>query len=114
MSVKFQETVQTQVTDTANNVLPNAIPRVSDKIRELKGDIKNEDLSHRLGEYLTGGDTGKGYLAVHLTCLFGATMTANIVPGLSETTPDQSSPNQDAHIRWSRRPARTHCFVARP
>lgn len=62
MSVKFQETVQTQVTDTANN----AFPHVTDKIRELKTDLKNEDLTHRLGEYLTGGDTGKGYLAVLL------------------------------------------------
>lgn len=61
MSVKFQETVQTQVTDSVNNALPG----VGDKLRELKSDLKNEDLSHRIGEYLTGGDTGQGYLAVY-------------------------------------------------
>lgn len=54
MSVKFQETVQTKVTEGAN--------KVAAKASELSG--KNEDLSHKIGEYLTGGDSGKGYLAV--------------------------------------------------
>lgn len=60
MSVKFQETVQTQVTDSAND----ATARVADKIKDIKSDLKSEDLTHRIGEYLTGGDTGQGYLAV--------------------------------------------------
>ncbi|KAJ9658081.1 hypothetical protein H2198_003919 [Neophaeococcomyces mojaviensis] len=49
MSVKFQETVKTKVTEGAQ-----------------KATEKNEDFSHRIGEYLTGGETGKGYLAAYL------------------------------------------------
>lgn len=59
MSVKFQETVQTKVTDTAN-VANTATAKVKETLKESG----YEDLSHRLGEYLTGGDTGQGYLAV--------------------------------------------------
>lgn len=51
MSVKFQETTQTKVTEAATGAA-------------RKAGEKNEELSHRIGEYLTGGDTGKGYLAV--------------------------------------------------
>lgn len=51
MSVKFQETTQTKVTEAATDTAK-------------KASEKSEDLSHRIGEYLTGGETGKGYLAV--------------------------------------------------
>lgn len=51
MSVKFQETTQTKVTEAATDAVKKA------------GDKKDE-LSHKIGEYLTGGDAGKGYLAV--------------------------------------------------
>lgn len=56
MSVKFQETVQTKVTDTTNEAV--------NKVAEGIADAKSGDLSHRIGEYLTGGATGQGYLAV--------------------------------------------------
>lgn len=59
-SVKFQETVQTKVTDTANET----VNKVAEEIR----DLTSGDLTHRIGEYLTGGATGQGYLAVPLTC----------------------------------------------
>ena len=55
MSVKFQETTTTKVTDSAKD----AAKKVGEKAGE-----KSEDLKHRIGEYLTGGETGKGYLAV--------------------------------------------------
>lgn len=51
MSVKFQETTQTKVTEAATETAK-------------KAGEKHEHLSHRIGEYLTGGDAGKGYLAV--------------------------------------------------
>ncbi|KAK5939245.1 hypothetical protein PMZ80_008548 [Knufia obscura] len=53
MSVKFQETTQTKVTEAATDAVKKA------------GD-KKEELSHKIGEYLTGGDAGKGYLAAYL------------------------------------------------
>lgn len=54
MSVKFQETTKTKVTEAAT-----AATDAAKKVGE-----KHEDLSHKIGEYLTGGDKGKGYLAV--------------------------------------------------
>lgn len=54
MSVKFQETTQTKVTQAATAATDAA----------KKAGDKSEDLSHKIGEYLTGGETGKGYLAV--------------------------------------------------
>ena len=62
MSVKFQETTQTRVTEAAGNAAGAAAGAASAATKALKG--KDEDLSHRIGEYLTGGETGKGYLAV--------------------------------------------------
>ena len=54
MSVKFQETTQTKVTGAATDAVN-------------KAGEKNEEISHKIGEYLTGGETGKGYLAVSVT-----------------------------------------------
>lgn len=56
--VKFQETVQTKVTENAGAATESL------KGAAKKAVEKQEDLTHRVGEYLTGGDTGKGYLAV--------------------------------------------------
>lgn len=62
MSVKFQETVQTKVTDTAD-VATSATAKLKETLKEEGFD----NLGHRIGEYLTGGDTGQGYLAVFNT-----------------------------------------------
>lgn len=58
MSVKFQETTQTKVTEAASG-MASAAAGAAKAATE-----KREDLTHRVGEFLTGGDTGKGYLAV--------------------------------------------------
>jgi len=54
MSVKFQETTKTKVTEAATAATDAA----------KKAGDKSEDLSHKIGQYLTGGQAGKGYLAV--------------------------------------------------
>lgn len=56
MSVKFQETTKTKVTEAAT-AATNAAQKAGDK---------SNDLSHKVGEYLTGGETGKGYLAAYI------------------------------------------------
>lgn len=84
MSVKFQETVKTKVTEGAQ-----------------KATEKNEDFSHRIGEYLTGGETGKGYLAVHTPYpAYPLPLSTNTcMAGLPQTTPDKPPPHQNAHVR---------------
>ena len=56
MSVKFQETMTTKVTGPATDA--------AQKLAEKAGMDKDESIKHKIGEYLTGGETGKGYLAV--------------------------------------------------
>ncbi|KAK5081914.1 hypothetical protein LTR70_009249 [Exophiala xenobiotica] len=56
MSVKFQETTKTKVTEAATAATDAA----------KKAGDKSEDLSHKIGQYLTGGQAGKGYLAAYL------------------------------------------------
>jgi len=66
MSVKFQETTQTKVTEAATDATK-------------KAGEKHEELSHKIGEYLTGGETGKGYLAVCHPAHFGCSSCARSV-----------------------------------
>ena len=66
MSVKFQETVQTQVTGVAGDNIGKAAGAAANALAGAtkSADGKKEELSHKIGEYLTGGETSKGYLAV--------------------------------------------------
>ena len=66
MSVKFQETVQTQVTGVAGDNIGKVAGAAADALAGAtkSADGKKEELSHKIGEYLTGGETSKGYLAV--------------------------------------------------
>lgn len=62
MSVKFQEQTTTRVTEAAGGAAGAAAGAATGAAKAVSE--KQEELSHRIGEYLTGGDTGKGYLAV--------------------------------------------------
>lgn len=68
MSVKFQETVQTKVTEGAAAALGATAGTATESLKDAakQAHEKREQLTHRIGEYLTGGDTGQGYLAVSL------------------------------------------------
>ncbi|KAK5078543.1 hypothetical protein LTR51_000733 [Lithohypha guttulata] len=76
MSVKFQETTQTKVTEAASG-MASAAAGAAKAATE-----KREDLTHRVGEFLTGGDTGKGYLATNP--LRTKMLTSGTLAGLQE------------------------------
>lgn len=79
MSVKFQETVQTKVVGAA---------------KDLKD--KNEDITHRIGDYLTGGETSKGYLAVRWSR--SSTEFELTTTGVPQTAPEEPSSNKDVDL----------------
>lgn len=93
MSVKFQETVQTKVTGVAKG------------LKE-----KNEDITHRIGEYLTGGEVSKGYLAVRLvrTCLT-CKLTSTGIPQAASEEPSADEDVDLGCVGWR---ARSACVLA--
>lgn len=98
MSVKFQETTQTKVTEgvaagaAAAGTATESLKDVAKKAHE-----KREELTHRIGEYLTGGDTGQGYLAVRSKKKVCAEQRLTLIV-VSQAIANEPSAYQNAHF----------------
>jgi len=92
MSVKFQESTKTKVTEAATAATAAA---------QKAGD-KSNDLSHKVGEYLTGGETGKGYLAVRDRCARRVTtlVLTSYRHTLSSFKPTHFEPRCSHRVHW--------------